>query len=693
MTHENADHMTLRAGQMVGRYRLVSILGHGGFGLTYRATDTQLGRDVAIKEYLPAALVVRQDGTTVVPRSKSAAEDFAWGRDRFVAEARTLAALHHAPGIVRVHDFLEANGTAYLVMELINGETMEERLRRVGTLDAAGIDMILRPLLDGLEQVHAAGFLHRDIKPANILLDPAGQPTLVDFGAARAAVIGRSQALTAVFTPAYAAAEQLTAATQGPWTDIYGLAATLHHAITGRAPPNSIDRLLDDSYVPIAGSTRAYPPALLAGIDAGLAVRAADRPQSIAAWRASLTGGDADKAETVVMRHPGAPASATAAPPSSRRFPVGAALAGGSILLLLVAGGAYFALSPRGTSVPAVSTAAAPAAPDVEQRSRQDDLETARLEQRKAAEEMERLRAEVEARRKADEEVALRHKIEDELQRKAEAKAAARQQAELEAKQKADADAAAKLKADQEAKQRAEEEAAARVKSEEQDKAAAEAAEAGLHLSAVDRRRLQVALTSLGFATGGTDGVFGSHSRDMIAAWQRKNGFAATGFLKADQRAALLQTAAAAVSRYDDEQRKLEEEKARQSAVPAPTTTSPSTSPNGAGQCEGTFRSQWCRSAYQGFPANCWSSNMTIRSGTISDNFGVSTDPHLRNVVTGSIDGQGNVSIIYNGVGTQTFVNRHFTAPMKGSVANGTLMASGRAGENGRDFTVRVQCR
>lgn len=84
---------------------------------------------------------------------------------------------------------------------------------------------------------------------------------------------------------------------------------------------------------------------------------------------------------------------------------------------------------------------------------------------------------------------------------------------------------------------------------------------------------------------------------------------------------------------------------------------------------------------------------MTIRNGTISDSFGVSTDTHLRNVVTGSVDGQGNVSIIYNGVGTQTFVNRHFTAPMKGSVANGVLTASGRAGENGRDFTVRVQCR
>ncbi|MEA2802780.1 MAG: hypothetical protein QOE49_2875, partial [Rhodospirillaceae bacterium] len=201
----DSDFVTLRPGQVVGRYRIVSVLGQGGFGITYRALDSELGREVAIKEYLPAALAVRQDGTTVVPRSKSAAEDFAWGRDRFVAEGRTLAALHRVPGIVLVHDFLETNGTAYLVMELLGGQTLQERVAARGPLDAASLDTLLRPLLDGLEQVHAAGFLHRDIKPANILLDQLGRPTLIDFGASRAAVAGRSQAMTAVFTPGYAA--------------------------------------------------------------------------------------------------------------------------------------------------------------------------------------------------------------------------------------------------------------------------------------------------------------------------------------------------------------------------------------------------------------------------------------------------------------------------------------------------------
>ena len=127
------DHVTLRPDQHVGRYRIVSVLGQGGFGITYRAVDSELGRDVAIKEYLPAALAIRQDGTTVMPRSTGAAEDFAWGRDRFVAEGRTLAALHRTPGIVLVHDFLEANGTAYLVMELVNGRTLHEQVATAGS--------------------------------------------------------------------------------------------------------------------------------------------------------------------------------------------------------------------------------------------------------------------------------------------------------------------------------------------------------------------------------------------------------------------------------------------------------------------------------------------------------------------------------------------------------------------------------
>src|SRR5512135_552504 len=142
---DEVDFVALRPGQTVGRYEITAILGQGGFGITYRARDTQLNRDVAIKEYLPMALAVRQDGVTVLPRSTKVSEDFSWGRQRFVDEGRTLASLHRARAIVHVFDFLEANGTAYIVMELLKGETLEDRLKREGKLDARAIDRILWP--------------------------------------------------------------------------------------------------------------------------------------------------------------------------------------------------------------------------------------------------------------------------------------------------------------------------------------------------------------------------------------------------------------------------------------------------------------------------------------------------------------------------------------------------------------------
>ena len=730
----DVDLVTLRPGQTIGRYRIAAVLGQGGFGITYRAVDAELGRQVAIKEYLPAALAVRKDGITVVPRSRGAAADLAWGLERFVSEGRTLAALHRAPGIVKVHDYLQANGTAYLVMELVDGETLDEHLRRAGPLDAAAIDRILAPLLDGLEQVHEAGFLHRDIKPANILLDAAGRPTLIDFGASRAAIAGRTQAMTAVFTPGYAPVEQFTSAAQGAWTDIYSLGATLYHAITGTAPRNAIDRMVDDDLVPLTGSGRAFPPALLAGIDAALVVRAASRPQSVAAWRALLAGdavGRAASPATVVMPAMAATAppspttatSTTATPPTAtpavRASGQGAGVkvaAAAAAVLLAVAGG-WWALgrgqppsiaaappaSPPASS-PTEAAAAVPAAPDPAQR----ELEQARREQRLALEEAARLRAEAEARRKADEEAALRARIEQEMRDKAAAEEAARQKAAADAKLQAEADAAAKAKADAEAAAKAEEEAAARQRAAEADRKGAEAAEAALRLSPLDRQRLQVALTSLGFATGGVDGVFGARSREMIGDWQKKAGHAATGYLTHDQQTALLREAAPALARYDEEQKKLAQSPPPPAAPPAspPPAASPAPSPSIAaappaaappaakgGQCEGTYRSQWCRGAYQGFPPNCWSASMTIRNGEVSDSWVSQADTSQRNIVRGRIDAAGNVALTYNGIGQQTHVNQQFVAQMSGRVVDGVLTAAGRAGPNGRDFNVTVRCR
>ncbi len=426
--NQGANFIALAPGQTVGRYVIESILGHGGFGITYSARDTRLNRTVAIKEYLPTSLAIRQDGVTVLPQSTELAEDFVWGRDRFTAEGQTLASLHEAPAIVRVFDFLEANGTSYIVMELLSGDTLEKKLAG-GPLDSTAINKILWPLLDGLEQVHSAGFLHRDIKPANILLNAEGKPTLIDFGASRAAMAGRTTAMTAIFTPGYAAVEQMTSAKQGPFTDIYGLSATLYHAITGRAPPSAFDRMLNDTCEPLRKASRGLSPGVLIGIDAGLAVLSRDRPQTIANWRPILgmTAAPANDATVVLGRGEVSPpvgpmpltlASAASAP--KRHFGLWAAAA---ILIVALAAGGYYAFVSRGPD-PAIAMAKAAA-------------ESAEVARRTAEAEAVRLRTENEQRQKAAQEAAeaeQKKKIEDEAQRQREA--AVVEQKRLEAEQK-----------------------------------------------------------------------------------------------------------------------------------------------------------------------------------------------------------------------------------------------------------------
>jgi serine/threonine protein kinase len=439
----DVDFVALKTGQTIGRYEIISILGQGGFGITYRARDTQLGREVAIKEYLPSALAVRQDGVTVLPRSTKMAEDFTWGRDRFVSEGQTLASLHGAPAIVHVFDFLEANGTAYIVMELLSGETLEDRLKRDGKLDAEAVDKILWPLLDGLEQVHKAGFLHRDIKPANILLNREGKPTLIDFGASRAAMVGRTTALTAIFTPGYAAAEQMTSARQGPWTDIYGLSATLYHAITGHVPPSAFDRMLDDKYEPLA---RVAPPGfsrgLCAGIDAGLTVVSISRPQSIAGWRPILGMTSAPDANATVVMGKGDAGKTTPSTTSvaAKKKSVGIWIAAAAILIALLGGGGYYFAAMRGPDPEMVKAQAAAKAAEEARQKAEQEASVLREQQAKAAQ----AAAETERQKRLEEEARKKAAADLVEQQKAEAD---RKRADEEAKRKADEEAEAKRKA------------------------------------------------------------------------------------------------------------------------------------------------------------------------------------------------------------------------------------------------------
>lgn len=229
--------------KIADRYRIQGVLGEGGFGITYRAWDEHLERLVVIKEYLPGELGVRDGATlSVLPRTRRE-EDFHFGLKRYLDEAKALAKFQH-PNIVRIIDHLEANGTAYIVMEYEEGETLAERLRRLnGKMGEEEILDLSLSLLQGLREVHKAGLLHRDIKPGNIFLRKSGGPLLIDFGAARHALGEHSKNLSAIVSGGYAPPEQYSVrGKQGPYTDLYAIGAVLYELITGKTPLESVER-------------------------------------------------------------------------------------------------------------------------------------------------------------------------------------------------------------------------------------------------------------------------------------------------------------------------------------------------------------------------------------------------------------------------------------------------------------------
>ena len=287
------DHrLALPQGTRVQDFEFHRVLGHGGFGITYLGWNIALDIPVAIKEYLPADLAMREQDMSVLPKSSGDEADFHWGLDRFLDEARVMARFKH-PNIVQVQHFFQAHGTAYIVMEYVEGETLSDFLKQRGTLTERELKNILLPLLAGLIEVHEAGILHRDIKPGNILLRAAdGSPVLVDFGAARQAVGVRSRSVTAVLTPGYAPIEQYSSrGHQGPWTDIYALGGVCYQALTGKVPEEAMDRIRQDPLIPITHSAKGQATeAFLSAIDWSLRVEEADRPQGVRVWRSSLLG-------------------------------------------------------------------------------------------------------------------------------------------------------------------------------------------------------------------------------------------------------------------------------------------------------------------------------------------------------------------------------------------------------------------
>ena len=277
----------LPKGHRLEEYEVVRVLGTGGFGITYLAFDHQLDGPVALKEYFPAEVATRAAGGRVASMSPEQREVFAWGLDRFIDEARSIHRFRH-PNVVRAHRYVKEHGTAYIVMEYVEGESLQAILDERGRLTADEWRRWLDPLLDGLAHVHGHGYLHRDIKPANIVIRAAdGEPVLIDFGAAR--VAARERTHTQLLTPGYAPIEQHSSeGIQGPPTDIYALAAVSYRVLTGKRLPSAPDRVLDGRYEPLAGRIPRAGRAWLAAIDQGLALRPEDRPQTVEEWHSVL---------------------------------------------------------------------------------------------------------------------------------------------------------------------------------------------------------------------------------------------------------------------------------------------------------------------------------------------------------------------------------------------------------------------
>jgi len=278
-------------------FELQSVLGRGGYGVTYLAVDKNLDRQVAIKEYLPVDFAARQGDQTVAPLSDDKATMYQWGLERFLKEARTLAKFNH-PNIVRVISVFEQNGTAYMVMEYEHGKDLSvvRKHKKFFTEDEL-LDIFI-PIIDGLALVHEAGFIHRDIKPSNIYIREDNSPVLLDFGSARQSS-GQTRTLTSLVTYGYAPFEQYNEGSekQGPWTDIYSLGASMYFCISNKKPEDALRRggcilsNTSDPYQPVSLLAKdTYSKNFLLSIDHALRFHVDARPQDTISWAQMLLG-------------------------------------------------------------------------------------------------------------------------------------------------------------------------------------------------------------------------------------------------------------------------------------------------------------------------------------------------------------------------------------------------------------------
>lgn len=366
------DSIELPTGYRLQEYVIAKTIGTGGFGITYLGKDSNLDKNVAIKEYFPFSMAIRGLNYTVRPRTTIGADinQYQWGLDRFIDEARTLAQFEHK-NLIRVIRYLEQNNTAYIIMEFASGKNLSDVIKENGPFDGPQLKNLILPLLDGLEIVHKEGVLHRDIKPENIIIRPDNSPVLIDFGAARQAIGAKSQQISAILTPGYAPYEQYSTQgkNQGPWTDIYALGAVAYSCLTGKTPVEASERNFEDCLIPAEKEGKGYAPLpLLKAIDWSMRVHFRDRPQDVAQWRAAIQGGDiappapSTDGQTVVLNQDNPAPQATA---SVRRKGLGM---GSIIAILLVVmvgaiGYSYWQSENNSTSIKNASSEPKQAAP------------------------------------------------------------------------------------------------------------------------------------------------------------------------------------------------------------------------------------------------------------------------------------------------------------------------------------------
>lgn len=283
-------HPDLREGQALGAYRVETVLFRGGSGITYRCRGPAGDRALAIKEYFPVGFAMRAaDGTSVRQARALDTEVFQAGLARFRREGAALAGIRHRH-LVALQGVFEANGTAYMLMDEDPGVDLAAVLGRRGRLPESVLKAIAFPLLHGLARVHAQGVLHGDIRPASIVIRDVGSPLLRDFGNPRQAQRQKTRPPPEAVSDGYAPPEHYPgAAAQGPWTDLYALAATLYHAVVGKKLPAAPARLGRDPMGPaLEAAAGPYNPAFLEAVQRALALDPRERPQNAPEWGALL---------------------------------------------------------------------------------------------------------------------------------------------------------------------------------------------------------------------------------------------------------------------------------------------------------------------------------------------------------------------------------------------------------------------